>query len=736
VLDARNNGKSINPLRQKSRIVVFAVNLFLAWFLFFLSTGLVSPLGTSAGLWVLAAAAYWLLVLVTTPFFNPPKDSLATAISVLLLLIPVSLPATSPYFGTLQALSYFTIGLSVLVGLFALIAIFNQGRGTYLSSISYQLSEKLGRGEILFTPIVVISALGFYEGNLEWALMVMGFWVVMVVSRPVELVIQLFHYAKSLLSGEAVVVRAIGSIQRIDDPNIVRVTLFDGQSEWTSGKVFIAHLPNGERRYVLPLFPQVQNEETMGTGLLCAKVTVLPFKTSVGRVYEYVEDGLAAKLLTEVGNESGDGEIAGIVCEGSKIGSIKFQVIHGKQLEKGKIVCATVRGKKVYYQLLDADTKEEHFQQNPLGMHVAYAAQLGFYDPAEGFKKFPWLPEMNQPVFLVSADSTVEPVLKANEFVIGKVPSTGFQVPVVLDDLIEYHTAILGKTGTAKTELAFDIIREALKRNTKVFCVDFTGEYKTRLEDCSPEIIDVDSADQKKLETLLFAIDAKGFKADAEQAEVKKLLGEKIKPEIVAKIEAFLKENKSSLGIFQLAEITNTRTTLRLTELYLSAIMNWAREHRKKRKILIVLEEAHTIVPEAYGTFDSNTKWVVERIGQIALQGRKYGVGLMLISQRTALVSKTVLSQCHTYFTHELIDKTSLEYLNGILSLEYVQAIPTLRFLEVIAYGKGVKSEHPVLLKREFSQAKKDASDALNERDEEVTEPATNEEEIIDIPQS
>ena len=48
---------------------------------------------------------------------------------------------------------------------------------------------------------------------------------------------------------------------------------------------------------------------------------------------------------------------------------------------------------------------------------------------------------------------------------------------------------------------------------------------------------------------------------------------------------------------------------------------------------MLVLEEAHTIVPETFGAgFDYDTQWVVSRIGQIALQGRKYGVGLLVIS--------------------------------------------------------------------------------------------------------
>jgi hypothetical protein len=42
------------------------------------------------------------------------------------------------------------------------------------------------------------------------------------------------------------------------------------------------------------------------------------------------------------------------------------------------------------------------------------------------------------------------------------------------------------------------------------------------------------------------------------------------------------------------------------------------------RKLLIVLEETHPIISETFSSgFDGETRWVVSRIGQIALQGRK-----------------------------------------------------------------------------------------------------------------
>ncbi len=159
----------------------------------------------------------------------------------------------------------------------------------------------------------------------------------------------------------------------------------------------------------------------------------------------------------------------------------------------------------------------------------------------------------------------------------------------------------------------------------------------------------------------------------------------------------------------------SSRACVRVTEVFLSSIMDWARLNRRARQVLLVLEEAHTIIPEVFGAgFDANTQYVVNRIGQIALQGRKYGVGLLVVSQRTASVSKTILSQCNTFFAHSLIDQTSLTFLESVFSHEHVKVIPNLRFLEFLAFGKAVRVERPILLRRDFDDGKKSASDALN----------------------
>jgi uncharacterized protein len=284
-----------------------------------------------------------------------------------------------------------------------------------------------------------------------------------------------------------------------------------------------------------------------------------------------------------------------------------------------------------------------------------------------------------------------------------------------LDDLVQFHTAVLGMTGTGKTELALDIVREAIKNDFKVFCVAFTGEYKARLADLSPIVPSPTAQQIDDLDKKLFAVETGEYGAKQEKAALKTCLTQ-MRSSVETQIDSFI-AGTDTLAILELTEISNTKATLRITELYLSTIMAWAGKHRQARKILIVLEEAHTIIPEHFSSgFDSETQWVVSRIGQIALQGRKNGVGLLVISQRTALVSKTILSQCNTFLTHSLIDQTSLTFLESVYSGQHVRSIPNLGRFQFMAAGKAIGAEHPILLGRPFDKAKKHASDALRQQ--------------------
>ena len=117
------------------------------------------------------------------------------------------------------------------------------------------------------------------------------------------------------------------------------------------------------------------------------------------------------------------------------------------------------------------------------------------------------------------------------------------------------------------------------------------------------------------------------------------------------------------------------------------------------KRVCVVLEEAHTIIPElnAMGVSGIASKASVNTISQIALQGRKYNIGFFVIAQRTANVSKTVLTQCNSIISFQELDKTSSDFLSNYMGQEFVKILPNLKFRQAIAVGKAFKSNVPMI---------------------------------------
>lgn len=85
---------------------------------------------------------------------------------------------------------------------------------------------------------------------------------------------------------------------------------------------------------------------------------------------------------------------------------------------------------------------------------------------------------------------------------------------------------------------------------------------------------------------------------------------------------------------------------------------------RKIDPILLVCEEAHRYVPN-HG--EAQYKDAQESIRRIAKEGRKYGLGLMLVSQRPSDVESTVLSQCNTWIVLRLTNSSDQEHVARFL---------------------------------------------------------------------
>lgn len=112
------------------------------------------------------------------------------------------------------------------------------------------------------------------------------------------------------------------------------------------------------------------------------------------------------------------------------------------------------------------------------------------------------------------------------------------------------------------------------------------------------------------------------------------------------------------------------------------------RVEREKDPVLFICEEAHRYVPN-HG--EAQYKEAQEAVRRIAKEGRKYGVGLMLISQRPSDVESTVLSQCNSWIILRLTNSSDQEHVSKFLpdSLTgLTKMLPSLTRREAIFVGE------------------------------------------------
>ena len=109
-----------------------------------------------------------------------------------------------------------------------------------------------------------------------------------------------------------------------------------------------------------------------------------------------------------------------------------------------------------------------------------------------------------------------------------------------------------------------------------------------------------------------------------------------------------------------------------------------------RHPVVIVCDEAHLYLPNSSTSTGPLEKRALENYERIAKEGRKYGVGLMVVSQRPSDVSATILSQCSNIISLRLSNKTDQAVVKQLLpeSLEgLMEVLPTLDVGEAVVVG-------------------------------------------------
>ena len=102
---------------------------------------------------------------------------------------------------------------------------------------------------------------------------------------------------------------------------------------------------------------------------------------------------------------------------------------------------------------------------------------------------------------------------------------------------------------------------------------------------------------------------------------------------------------------------------------------------------MLVCEEAHNYIPKSGGAEYAASKHSIERI---AKEGRKYGLSLMVVSQRPSEVSDTIFSQCNNLVVLKLTNINDQNCIKNLLpdnNSSLVDVLPTLSAGECLIVG-------------------------------------------------
>ncbi len=130
------------------------------------------------------------------------------------------------------------------------------------------------------------------------------------------------------------------------------------------------------------------------------------------------------------------------------------------------------------------------------------------------------------------------------------------------------------------------------------------------------------------------------------------------------------------------------------------------KEKGLKFPIFIFLEEAHILAPKDRETLSNYF------ISRVAREGRKFGIGLCLVSQRPKSLNVDALSQCNNMIILKIVEPNDQKYIQSaseLLTDDLIKQLPSLNVGEAIIIGPAIKL--PALVKIDKFEGKLGGTD-------------------------
>ncbi len=190
--------------------------------------------------------------------------------------------------------------------------------------------------------------------------------------------------------------------------------------------------------------------------------------------------------------------------------------------------------------------------------------------------------------------------------------------------------------------------------------------------------------------------------------KMKSIIGDGVKIDLVTWLEQYIGGNKAANGCVTVIDLSLVPVeiihiiTAVIARMTFEALQRYRKLEGKSLPTVLVMEEAHTFIKRYKEEAENQNAASVccQVFEKIAREGRKFGMGLVLSSQRPSELSPTVLAQCNTFLLHrisndldqEKVAKLVPDNLRGLL-----RELPSLPSQYAILLGWA--SELPVLVR-------------------------------------
>lgn len=663
----------------------------------------------SNAIWLYSGIASLLLgSRLLNPYFTPPADSLTNAFAALLAIIPAA-QEIAPWTPDAYILGT-VIAYCALLSLLAVGVLLARSAPGVQPRMAWRLSDRavkgLGDPHIIFTVLVIASAWLFHRDKPVEVFAILATLTVIVIIKPLE---SLAAYLVWWLGQPKAQIHAnaIGTVTAHQSPGIVLIRQARPQALAT-GEVMRVTDPHGPDLLGIALNYVGRDEGN----LLRVLTTAMPQRLAGGDAAITADVGMAFPLLIDEQAAAGVPtlqwikRLRGIVDSETSPDYLLFEVIDDEGIAEGCLAEVRVGDtRQVIYQVIDGVTREEVVQQkNKYGYARAKARKIGAWDEAASkFVPVPWMPRLNSPVFLMESDEE----LPAQDC-IGHFPGTPYGVRVDVSECVTHNTAILGILGVGKSFLAIELVERMIAQDIKVLCLDLTNQYATLLKD----FIDPAYDNERRAELI-----AAGRGGTPNQNKEQGGSRNAFKRAVLEQMRGFLADGDDHyLRVFNPAQFRVTKqvsgmfqgnadmahlTASEITAIFSDAALYVCQElgMTDEARLCLVYEEAHSLVPEWNSVAADGDKTATSTSARAILQGRKYGLGCLLITQRTANVTKTILNQCNTVFAMRTFDDTGKDFLGNYIGSDYASILPSLQPRHAVIFGKGSSCENPVLIR-------------------------------------